>query len=279
MTLTLAPLRDSDLTAAVAVARSVGWNDSEADWRVLAACGRLFGHRDNQGQLVSTGARCDFGEVVTLAKMIVRAEQRGRGLASQLIEHCLETRSRPSLVTLVATALGRPVYARAGFCTVAEVSVLFGLLRGRAGAAQTPVVALGDSDWATALRFDATVMGCDRGVMLTARRALARSAVCARRPDGSLGGFALAVTQGDRCLIGPVLADNLATALDLIDAAVADWQGLVRIELPATQRAAIARLAHVGLLVSESREEMTLAGAPLPGRRDLRFALAALAFG
>src|SRR5262249_7114706 len=110
-------LGPGDLADSVELARSVGWADSEGDWRILHALGRGSGVRAPSGTLLAQCMLCEFGEVATIAKMIVRAEARGRGLASRLMRRALDEAScgGATRVALIATPLGRPVYEKLGF--------------------------------------------------------------------------------------------------------------------------------------------------------------------
>ncbi len=267
-----------DIDAAVSLARSVGWNDTADDWRTLFACGRVFGHKDGAGALVSTGAVCNFGEVAALAKMIVHASARGRGLARQLVLHALATRDDArSLACLVATDLGKPVYARLGFAPVGGVTILLGHLERRARRAH--VVALDEADRDGLLALDRAVLGCDRARALIPRLTQARRSVVVRGSGGEIVAFGLAVEQRDILLVGPVLAPDEATALDVIDALVEDEPRRVRIDLPSSHHGAIEALRTAGLSPQAERAEMSIGGASPPGARARRFALLAQAYG
>ena len=54
----------------VALSRSVGWQDTESDWRVLHAAATVFGVRRG-GRLVGQVALGTYGAVGTVAKMVV----------------------------------------------------------------------------------------------------------------------------------------------------------------------------------------------------------------
>lgn len=277
-------LCDVDLTAAdvpqtAALARAIGWNDSEADWRILFRCARVFGVRDGAGRLIAQGTLSDFGAVATIGKMIVHAELRGRGLANRLMRRALDEAARTGArdVALVATALGRPVYLKHGFADVGELLVL---TRGatEARAADARVRPLGAADLPALLALDREIMGCERERMLRARVAEAEAGFVVDGVAG-LAGFALALAQGDTRLVGPVTARDAQAAELLLTAAAAGAAGTVRVDVPVEQAAFVARLGDLGFVESGRRWEMTRGGRRLSWQRPERFALAAQAYG
>lgn len=274
----ISELSTGDISAAVGLANAVGWDDTPADWAALFSCGKVFGHRDLDGSLVGAGALCDFGPIITLAKMIVREDVRGRGVGRAVLERCLAARPSEATTTLlVATPLGRLLYDRAGFVPVETVHVLMGTRSHSNSPASSRVEPFDRDDREGLLALDRTASGGDRERMLDARLRTSKSAVVVRK-GGVICGFGLATVQRDHVVVGPVIANDVRDAHDIIDALI-DEGAKVRIDVPGVQSATFRHLEAAGLEVVGSRVEMALGGRVPACQRERRFALASLAYG
>ena len=84
------------------------------------------------GRIVGIGASIHFDHTAWIAHIIVDNHFRNRGIGYQIVCELLAGIKKDSIETcsLVATALGQPVYKKAGFRVVSEYSLWFnGLLR------------------------------------------------------------------------------------------------------------------------------------------------------
>ncbi len=113
-------LKNSDLRSGLALSTTVGWNQTEADWRRLLELqpdGCFCIERD--GCVVSTATVIFYGSrLAWLGMVLTLPDFRGRGFATSLLQHCLDyARARGvRSIRLDATGLGRRVYERLGFC-------------------------------------------------------------------------------------------------------------------------------------------------------------------
>lgn len=262
-----------DLADNVGLSRSVGWKDVEAEWRVLHAGATVRGARYD-GRLIAQGALGDYGTALTLAKMVVAAEHRGRGLGSRLLDGFLaDADARALPVGLCATDLGRPLYESRGFVESGKLMILFGT----AGSVEAPapdlVTRLTEE---RALLLDRAFCGCDRSAMLRARLAEASIRV---ELTGESSGYALASLQGDHTLVGPIFAESDAGAYLLLTAVLAGISGPLRIDVPLTQTGFRRVLVELGLREVSERAEMTRGAPRSPWQVPARFALSTQAWG
>jgi GNAT superfamily N-acetyltransferase len=115
-----------DLDSLVGLTEHVDWPHTRDDWSDFLACGRVWGHRDADGRLVSCCALFEYSaELASIGLMIVRREERGRGLAGLLMRHCMRE-PRAEVLSLIATPSGLPVYEHLGFRIVDAVVRLTG---------------------------------------------------------------------------------------------------------------------------------------------------------
>src|ERR1051326_6584759 len=85
-------LRESDIAAAMGLKRAAGWNQTEADWRTLLQ------HEPNgcfaavlDDQLVGTTTTTCYGrELAWIGMVLVRPDQRRKGMATQFLEPALK---------------------------------------------------------------------------------------------------------------------------------------------------------------------------------------------
>jgi len=266
----------ADVLELAALPSSVGWHDTVEDWRVITACARVFGHRDGE-RLLSCGALVDFGEVAWVAKMVVRPEAQRRGLGAAVLERVLGAARADAVVGLVATAMGAPVYARAGFVEVGRVCKMMTPEGLGPGPGPRGVAALAGQE-AAVRAIDRAVFGADRGRMLGPRMAQARRGVVVR-VGAAVVGWGLAVAQRELTVIGPVHAPDAEVALALVGALAEGAPGRLRIDVPAEHAGLVAALAARGFLEVDRQAVMTLDARALPGQRARLFALASQAFG
>lgn len=264
-------LTASDLSDNVALSRSVGWKDSESEWRVLHEAARVWGVRAPDGRLVAQGALGDYGSASSLAKMVVAQDAQRQGLGRRLLVHLLEIAGKQP-VGLVATDFGLPLYRAHGFEQTGEVVVLFG--SANAGIApELSVVPVADAE--TLVVLDREFCGCDRGKLLRARKGVASVQLALE----SERGFALADTRSELSVLGPIMAAHEAGARALAFAALSQLSGPVRVDVPAEHVDFIAWLSGLGLREVARRAEMARGAARMPWHVPARFALAAQAWG
>jgi GNAT superfamily N-acetyltransferase len=223
----------ADLEYGLRLSRASGWNQTLADWRLLLALGAgLFRVGVEDGRVVACGGAVRYGAAVAwICMILVDPARRGRGLGTRAFDEvllCLReagTRERPRCVGLDATPAGRAIYLQRGFVDgpglvrmVAEAGPL-GEAIARAPAGPAPGVRpLLESDLPAVLAHDREVFGADRSLVL--REALASAPRLARvaSEGGRVRGYCLGRHGDHSDHVGPVVADGLALARDLVAA-------------------------------------------------------------
>jgi GNAT superfamily N-acetyltransferase len=97
---------------------AAGWPDPALDDAALAetlAASWNVTARDDEGALVGMGRVQDDGLYASIWDMIVLPEHRRRGVGGAIFERMLARCRGRSLVSLVATPYGAPMYRAAGF--------------------------------------------------------------------------------------------------------------------------------------------------------------------
>jgi GNAT superfamily N-acetyltransferase len=116
----LAPAEYRRLRAAAA------WSDPDLDdaglERTLAATWNVTA-RDDDGTLIGMGRVQDDGLYASIWDMIVLPDHRGQGIGRELLQRMLHLCGGRSLVSLVATPYGAPIYRAAGFAEESRGSI------------------------------------------------------------------------------------------------------------------------------------------------------------
>jgi GNAT superfamily N-acetyltransferase len=267
-------LDETDVAACVALAEEHGWPPEPGKWSLLMRVGEVYGLGDDE--LIGTVALVRYGdEFAVVSMMIVSPEHTRRGHGRRLMAHVLRATRRCTLA-LYATAAGRPLYLDLGFRTIGWSSSYVGVID--QGSGRTRVAAA--TDLAAIAAADRSAFGGDRLPLLRRWASEGRWLRVAERADritGFAGAWRLREAQ---TLIGPVVADDLATATSLITDLAADAGGRVRLDVDRAVPGLEAWALAQGMIPSgPAFPLMTVDGEPLPGDRARVFAPIGSALG
>jgi GNAT superfamily N-acetyltransferase len=271
--LPIIPLSHSDALAGLALSTEAHWNQNEADWRFFLTKGTVFGVRDDDRQLVATAALLPYTSGnAWISMVLVTASWRRRGLATKLVDLCLDVATKQGLTTwLDATPEGAAVYGPLGFTPTLQLRRLRfeNSAAAKAGVAQS----LSACDPAQFVTRDLSAMGFDRSALL---------AELGGRPGSRLlsNGDAVALVRDGRTArhIGPLFADNTDRALALVDAIVRCETGPVLIDAVSTQDEFLQGLTDTGWTIERPFQRMRF-GRATAQAVELPFAVAGPEYG
>ncbi len=258
MTVVLEQLRPPRLPQALELVRNGGLAGAAAHLGQYVAVqpdGYWLAVEDNS-TVVGVGGALRFGPVAFVGAMAVLPSHRGRGVGTAILQRTMSEATRHGCTTLLleATALGAPVYARAGFvpCGVTQV------WQGRPPIVAGPPPGKVDLDWNACLRLDALALGYARGPMLAALRD---------------GGAHVAFVDGAYGMawpgrLGPWVATGAGPAGQVLDALLPHAvgpDGTVAIYVPPDAGVAPSLLEARGFVVVRQLTRMALGPLP-PGR-------------
>jgi len=211
-------LGPADLGGCLRLSQAAGWNQNEADWRLMLGFGQGWGIALEDGTLAASTLVLPYGErIAWIAMVLVLPGHRKQGHARRLLHTALaELKRQQRTPILDATPAGRAVYVQEGFGDCWDFSrwALSSFSSDRpSGGNAKPMTRL---DWPRILEFDRRAFGADREVVL---RNLA-----ARLPEAALvteGGFVLGRDGREAYQLGPLVAKDEQTARDLLGAALA----------------------------------------------------------
>lgn len=269
---TESPLQPSELGDANALVREAGWNQIDADWRIFLQLGHVYAVRNSGGRVVATAATLPHGrQFAWISMVLVDANYRRQGLATRLLRRCIDDLTAADLVPVLdATPDGREVYRALGFEDVWGYHRL--VLRSPprpisvAQAENIEIRPVDDVAWAAICDYDASAFGTKRNEMLAQLRGRLPQAELYATCRGRITGLLLGRDGRTAVQLGPLIAEDDATALALLQRALgavsapviidlADAKGTVRQWLEAAGFSAVRPLTRMLLHRSKSFDD------------------------
>jgi GNAT superfamily N-acetyltransferase len=225
----------ADLPQAEALVAEAGWNQVAADWRMFLDFGTVYAVRAG-ARVIATAATLPYGRCAWISMVLVAASHRRQGLATRLLDRCIADISAAGLVPVLdATPAGRTVYAPLGFQDAWGFTRLVLQARTLTGAAGQPhgtvIHPITDSAWPDLCAYDVAAFGADRSAILARMRSrLPPADLCATR-DGRVVGLLLGRDGRTAAHLGPLIAEDDATAMALLERALSRINGTVYLDL------------------------------------------------
>ncbi|MFI7031077.1 GNAT family N-acetyltransferase [Microbispora rosea] len=255
-----------DLPHCLDLAQDRSWPREERKWRLLLENGEGFGADAPDGGLAGTVVLTRYGTTAAaVGMMLVASRYSGRGLGRRLLTHVL-AEAADATVFLCATEYGRPLYEKLGFETAGVVEARVGHFD-TGGDPDTTRLAEPGRDLGALCALDAEVFGADRSHLLARLFAFAEQVRVAER-DGEIAGYGAAWPSGDKLFVGPIVAEDDATARALVTDLARDADVRIRIDLHPRHEELIPWLAGRGLARASTTSFMVHGGRALPGDRS-----------
>ncbi len=253
-------LGEADLPGCLRLSQSAGWNQNEADWRLMLGFGQGWGIALEDGTLAASTLVLPYGErFAWIAMVLALPEHRGKGYATRLLRTALaELRKQGLTPFLDATPAGRAVYLQEGFRDCWGFARL--ALSHRRDWLPGDARPVAPADWPRILELDRRAFGADRSVVLRdlARR-LPQAALVAER------GFLLGRDGREARQLGPLVAEDEATARELLGAALARAEPPVYLDLADRARGLRVWLEERGFVSQRPFTRMAHGAAQAPG--------------
>jgi hypothetical protein len=263
--LRIRPMRPDEISIAVNWAAAEGWNPGLGDDGCFAAfdpqcffIGELAGAPAATVSCVHYGASFAF-----LGFYIVREDLRGRGYGLQIWNAAI-AHAGPRVIGLDGVVAQQQNYRASGF-EFAYANVRYGGTAPPLKAPQAGVVALSEVPLAAVEAYDATVFPAPRTGFLRAWVGWPGHVGRAVLRDGRLAGWGVIRPCRNGRKIGPLVADDRATAEAVLSALLAGTDGgEIFLDVPGINREAVALAQDLGLApVFETARMYTGAIPPL----------------
>lgn len=217
-------MEQADIPSGLALCRSAGWNQLSRDWEIFLTLDPQ-GSRvciADDGNVVGTVATIRYDHhFAWIGMVLVDPAHRRKGIGFRLLEQAGELLKNENCVKLDATPDGRQVYIKLGFKDEYELS--------RMSASSFNVQHLIDPPTATVMTvnhlesvrsFDREVFGAGRMALLSWMLDGAPDLAFKAGDGDQLKGYCFGRHGYQYAHIGPVVADNVEVAKDLVSAAL-----------------------------------------------------------
>ncbi len=167
--LRILPMQQEDLPDVPSLQPS-DWSDIVPDFSFYLRSGFCHPYKAVQGAgMVGVGTLSVFEHTGWLAHVIVHPRFRNRGIGSRIVSELLSLSRglEVETVLLAATAMGRPVYRKAGFRTVGRYHFLAREKPWRKRPLSPPIVSLGPAHHPAVLALDRLISGESRAPLLS----------------------------------------------------------------------------------------------------------------
>jgi GNAT superfamily N-acetyltransferase len=264
------PLGTQDVAGCVALSAAAGWNQNEADWRLMLESGRGWGISLADGLLAASTLVLPYGGFAWVSMVLVHPAHRRKGYATRLLRTAISDLERRGLTPILdATPAGRTVYSQEGFEDRWGFTRFYLEKHTLKSEVEGAVRQLEPSDWDLVLKMDSEAFGASRERLL---RALHR-----RLPQAALvvegRGFVFGRDGREARQIGPLVARDAAAARALLTHALAAVEPPLYVDLAG--HAPLQPLLEArGFAFQRPFTRMVRGAAPAPGKKELTFLVA-----
>jgi len=246
--LRIRPMRHDEIAIAVDWAAAEGWNPGIADAACFATVdpkGFLIG--ELEGETAATISCVNYNaSFAFLGFYIVRADLRGRGFGLRIWNAAI-AHAGSRVIGLDGVVAQQQNYRKSGF-ELAYANIRYGGTVASPEAPRAGVVALGEIPLADVGAYDATVFPAQRPAFLRAWIGAPGHVGRAVVRDGRLAGWGVIRPCLRGRKIGPLVADDRATAEIVLSALLSGvGGGQIFLDVPGINRDAVALAQDIGL--------------------------------
>ncbi|MGG2015208.1 GNAT family N-acetyltransferase [Bacillus sp. S10(2024)] len=118
----LSILDENDIEGLISLSELVGWDYDRNEIRTVMSSGKILGHKNEMGQIVSSAAIIAYDtNLASIGMVIVNPKYRGQGLGKKATKECINLAAEKTSIMLIATTEGKPLYKKMGFHEVGYV--------------------------------------------------------------------------------------------------------------------------------------------------------------
>ena len=274
---------ENDIPGLIHLSDSVGWDYDESEIKTVMMSGKILGHKNAEGEIVSSAAIITYDtNLASIGMVIVHENYRGLGLGKLATQKCIESVSEHTAILLVATKDGEPLYKKMGFTTVDYVHKY--MTENYIGAHnlasnEYAIEDFNDNDFAEIVSLDTAAFGDNRSNFLRNRIKQSKHCVVVRDHHANIIGFGLSILGPINLILGPIIAPDSKTASLIINTLAKNHQGRLRIDVPSGHAELIKWVEQSGFTEANRPPIMILHAEKMPTRNYTLFAIAAQIFG
>lgn len=279
----LVTLDEWDVPGLIELSASIGWDYDKDEIQTVISSGKVYGHKNEEGKIVSSAAIIPYGSsLVSIGMVIVHQDYRGKGLGRKVTQKCLDSVSSDTTVMLIATDEGKPMYESMGFSSTDSVHKYLCdnyLTMKPYDTLDAEIIPMRKVDLPQVVKLDKVAFGEERGTFLINRINQAKESLVVKSPDGSIIGYGLSILGPINLILGPIVAPDHHIASLLIDKLGNNHQGKLRIDIPSGNEVFMSHLEKCGFVKVSQPPIMIKDSKQLPPRNKTLYGIAAQIFG
>ncbi|MEX2230856.1 MAG: GNAT family N-acetyltransferase [Cyclobacteriaceae bacterium] len=222
------PMVAGDIPAGLALCRAAGWNQTVRDWELFLylspeGCRVAV---DDEGEVVGTVATIRYEDHFSwIGMVLVNPERHRQGIGIQLLRESLQILSGEDTVKLDATPAGRHIYVQLDFVDEYKFSRMQNKNVSSMALEPSPARLIQKRDLAAILEADREIFGASRKRILEWLLEGGKQFAFLIENENGIQGYCMGRVGHNFTHIGPVICQNVATAIALVSAALRNCQG------------------------------------------------------
>ncbi|HYK72055.1 MAG TPA: GNAT family N-acetyltransferase [Pseudoneobacillus sp.] len=279
----LVQFNELDIPGLIDLSASVGWDYDKYEIQTVLSSGKIFGHKNKNGEVISSAAIIEYDKnLASIGMVIVNDSYRGLGLGKLATQKCLDSISNQTIAMLIATEAGKPMYEKMGFRTTDSIHkyICESYIPNNSSINHSfNIEPFSDKDFSEILKLDHGAFGVQREHFLVNRIAQAKEALILKDVDSKIIAYGLSINGPVQLVLGPIVAPNPQLAMLLVGQLTKNHHGPFRIDVPSGNEDFMRNLESVGFKKASNPPVMIKNGEQLPPRDQTLFAIAAQIFG
>lgn len=281
--LTLNVLDEYDVEGLIALSQSVGWDYDRDEIRTVMSSGKIIGHKNESGQLVSSAAIIPYDtQLASIGMVIVNETYRGRSLGRETTQACIDLVQEKRSIMLIATPVGKPMYEKMGFKEVGYVQKFICnnyVPSNRLHIEGIKAEVFKEADFDKVVELDTDAFGDSRRKFLVNRVRQSHQSLILRDEKGRVLGYGLSILGPENLVLGPIVAPDYNAATFLINQLALNHHGNLRIDTSTEDEMFIKFLRDSGFEKVSQPPIMIINSDTMPSRNKNLYGIAAQIFG
>lgn len=274
---------NNDVSSLIELSSSVGWDYDENEIRTILSSGKIYGHKNPEGKLVSSAAIIPYDtNLASIGMVIVHSDYRGLGLGKAVTQQCIDGVSKETSIMLISTDEGKSLYESLGFRTVdvvhkflCENFVCNSFDVNNEFTLDTYKV----DDFHQIMELDSAAFGDQRSKILHNRIKQSKQCIVVKDQNSHIIGFGLSVQGPINLVVGPIVAPDFKIAASIMKELAANHHGNLRIDVPSGHHDFMNFLHTCGFKKVNEPPIMMKNSSAMPNRNQKLYAIAAQVFG
>lgn len=274
-------MKPADIAEGLKLCRKAKWNQLESDWQVfLQHSPEACMVATYEGQIVGTVTTIRYQDSFSwIGMVLVDPDFRRQGIGQELLQKALQLLQSEETVKLDATPQGREVYLKLNFVDEYPLSRM-----NRIAAQElfypTTARAIQKEDLPLLIKFDSKIFGANRSSLLHCMWENAPEFAFLIEDGIEIKGYVMGRYGHDFIHIGPVLAENIGIARDLLTAVLNKCAGSpVIIDVLHDEHEWISWLGEIGFTEQRNFIRMFRGTNRFKGLPENQFAIIGPEFG